>query len=289
MKEFNDNFESAILKNGPARCYVKEVESLRHNEDGASVLTRTRMIGITENGTYAAKYITIDDEKHETHESINVLQDGLTAYRFKDCNLTGYRCSEMTALAIAMLYGTPKRVGFIGTGKTNLLNCIAIRGYFGTDDIVIRGSRRNLAKNAGDFMTVCTKVAIDTSDDMRLLNECDVVVECCNNCNKDEQISTSQLYGPKLIVALDCGFLLDESFRNDRVSFSDWPEQLERHYDEEFVFDEFKHTFKQMRHEFAAYDKAVVYLYGVGIADAVAAERMVGIVEKSGMERPFIV
>lgn len=289
MKEFNDNFESAILNKGSAHCYLKNIQSLRFNDEDVVVYTKTRMVGVTEEGTYAAKYITIDDEKGEVTEDITAVQNLEKPYHFHNCNLTGYRCSEMTALAIVMLYGTPKRVGFIGTGKTNLLNCIAIRNYFGTDDIVIRGSRRNLAKNAGDFMTVCTKVAVDTSDDMRLLNECDVVIECCSNCNRDELITDSMLYGPTLIVALDSGYLLDESFRDHRMSFADWPHQLEKHYEYEFIFDKHRHGFKQLRHDHEPYEKAVVYLYGIGIADAVAAERMIDIVEGNGMERPFLV
>lgn len=289
MKAFADNFNSAILKHDGAICYNKSVVCLKRNDDGAAINTQTKMSATTKNGIHAMKSIMIDDDAGKTSEDVIAHYDITKPYHFKACNLTGYRCSEMTVLAISMLYGSPEKVGFIGTGKTNLLNAIAIEKNFFIDEAVIRGSKRNYAKNAGEFMTVFDNVSIDTSDDMRLLNECDVVIECCNNCNKDELISTQILNKPKLIVALDCGFLLDESFREERVSFSDWPEQLERHYDEEFVFDKNIHKFKQMKQDHEPYDKAVVYLYGVAIADAVAAERMIWMVEKNGMEKTFLV
>lgn len=289
MTEFLNNFESAILKNGSAHCFVKNIECTKTNDDGIATVTNTRMIGITKNGTISSKYITVNDEENRTAEEINVSQDPMKVYHFTGCNLTGYRCSEMTAIAIEMLYGMPKMVGFIGTGKTNLLNCIAIKGYFGIDDIVIRGSKRNFAKNAGDFMTVCSNVEIDTSEDMRILNKCDVVVTCTSSCNKDEQISASTLYGPTLIVALDGGYYLDESFRSERVSFTDWKEQTDDHYEYVFAFDKSKYFIHQMRHDHAPYDKAVAYVEGVSIADAVAAERIIKTLEKSEMGKPFLV
>ena len=288
MKEIEENFVSAIIKRKDAECYGKRVTCIARNDNGAATKTETIMSAITKSHTSMQKRIIIDDMSGYVSEEIRATDISGAHYTFCGCNLTGYRCAEMTALAIDMLYGKPRRVGFLGTGKTNLLNCIAIHKYFLTEDIVIRGSKRNLAKNAGDFFTICENVKIDTSDCMRLLNECDVVVECCSNCSRDELISSYQLSGPKLIVALDCGFLLDESFRLNRVSFSDWPEQLEGHYAEEFVFDRQLHNFKQMSYDHDEYDKAVVYLYGVAIADAVAAERMIEAVKDDNVVEPTL-
>ena len=289
MNDFTDNFETAILKKeGRATCDEKEVKCLQRNNCGAASITITRMGAKTNNGTDAVKYIYIDDNASKTDEHITATTKS-GHYVFDNCNLTGYRCSEMTAMAISMLYGRPRKVGFIGTGKTNLLNAITVCKRFGIEEMVIRGSKRNLAKNMGEFMTVFDDVKVDASHDMNLLNKCDVVIECCNNCRKEELLSSDMLRGPKLIVALDCGFLLDESFRANRVSFADWPEQLENHYNEEFVFDKDFHSFHQMRYDHEPYEKGVVYLYGIAISDAVAAERVIKRIRKDGMENEFIV
>ena len=285
---FIRNYNSAIVDGNKAICEPKSVKCLKRNTDGAATYTETQMAATTIERTYTQKTIIIDDEQAKTKEIIFSEKMSGKQYRFEDCNLTGYRCAQMVVLAIRMLYGNPKKIGFIGTGKINLLNMIATVKEFKPIQCVIRGSKRNYAKNCGEFLTVLDNVVIDASEDMRLLNECDVVIECCNNCNKDELISSDMLRHPKLIVALDCGFLLDESFRKERVSFSDWPQQLESHYKEEFAFDNNRYSFKQMKYDHEEYDKAVVYLYGVAIADAVAAETLIKELESHGMEKPFI-
>lgn len=280
-----ENFESAIIRQDGAVCDCKKVISRRVNDEGIPTLTTTIMHGITKDKTDTYKVIEIDDDSGYTSETIIARRNGRD-YRFQDCNLTRYRCAEMTVLAMRMLYhGKVQRVGFIGNGQINLLNCIAIVKAYGVNDVVIRGSKANPAKNVGSFMTVCDNVSVDASKDMRLLNQCDVVVVCTSSCTKVNTISSDMLNGPKLIVALDCGFYLDESFRKYRTSFCDYPEQLQRHYKAEFPFDETEHEMLQMRTADAG--KAVAYLYGVAIADAVAAERLIERLEHDEMETTF--
>lgn len=286
--EVQENYISAILKkDGLTKCGKKHVKCLER-VNGVTTKTRTVMTGSTKQGTYAVKKITIDDAIGKTEEIVTAVHQNGGRYEFRQSNLTGYRCAEMTVLAIEMLYHRPTRVGFIGTGKTNLLNCIAIKKHFDVDQIVIRGSKKNFSKNVGDFMTVCSDVAVDASEEMYMLNTCDVVVTCTNSCDKANLISTKQLYFPSLIVALDSGYILDESFRYERESYSDWPEQLEAHFKDEFVFDKNETSFQQMRYLDTEVTSAVAYLYGVGIADAVAAERLIGALERDGMERAFL-
>lgn len=281
-----DNYESAILDNDGAVCDCKRVMTKRVNQEGIPTLTTTIMHGITKGNTEVYKLISIDDESGGTSETVLARRDK-NDYRFQDCNLTRYRCAEMTVLAMKMLYhGVVKRVGFIGNGQINLLNCIAISKAYAVNNVVIRGSKANPAKNVGSFMTVCDNVSVDASEDMRLLNQCDVVVVCTSSCTKENAISSDMLNGPKLIIALDCGFYLDESFRKDRANYCDWPEQLRRHYKAEFPFDATEHEMLQMRETDAG--KAVVYLYGVAIADAVAAERLIERLERDGMEKAFL-
>ena len=283
-----ENFESAVIRKDGAVCDCKKVISRRVNDEGIPTLTTTIMHGITNDKTDTYKVIEIDDDSGYTSETI-IARRNSRDYRFQDCNLTRYRCAEMTVLAMRMLYhGKVQRVGFIGNGQINLLNCIAIVKAYGVNEVVIRGSGANPAKNVGSFMTVCDNVSVDASKDMRLLNQCDVVVICTSSCCKTEQISTSLLYGPSLIIALDGGYYLDETFRTERVSFTDWEKQTCNHYNYVFAFDKKKYTMHQMQFNHIPYNKAVVYLEGVAIADAVAAERLIERLERDGMETPFL-
>ena len=288
-QDFEINFNYAIIQdNGKSFSNDKDVVIVSEDANGVAIETQTSMTAGTCYGVKATKYITINDKTGETVEAVTAKRKD-NQYWFKNAALTRYRCAEMTCLSIKMLHGQPRRVGFIGTGKTNLDNCIMINKMYGVEDIVIRGSKRNLAKNAGDYMAVCKNVSIDTSDGMKLMNECDVVVVCTSSYKKDEMISAGMLSGPKLIVCLDCGYYLDESFRRNRVSVCDSPKQLTAHYKDEFPFDESEYEFRQM--DYFAVDKnekAVVYLYGVAIADAVAADRLVRRLEMDGMDKVFL-
>lgn len=289
LNELIRNFCSSIIDKSGAKCYKKSVKCLRRNQQGAATHTKTLMSAKTINGTSVNKSIEIDDITGKVNEEIIAEARNCHLYKLKGCNITGYRCAEMVVMAITMMYGTPKKVGFIGTGKTNLLSMIAIEKRFNINQFVIRGSKRNLIKNIGEFLTVSNRVIADTSEDMRELNSCDVVIECCNNCDESELIQANELSEPKLIIALDCGFLLGETFREERENFCDWPEQLEAHYKEEFVFDKNFHKFKQMSFDHEKYDKATVYLYGTAIADAVGAEKIIRVIEKNGMGEPFLI
>lgn len=282
------NYNAAVMKKSGGMCLKKTVKTVRANHEGIATYTVTHMKGETVDQTFAHKVISIDDDVSMTKETFEVRSNDNRWFAFEDCGLTRYRCAEMTSLAIKLVYPNKlKRVGFIGNGPTNLLNCIAIKRDFGVNSIVLRGSPRNYAKNVGDFMTVCKEVSVDTSEDMRLLNECDIVVVCTSSCTKDAVISHGDLKGPRLILTLDSGFYIGESFRTHRTSFSDFPEQIMAHYADEFPFDEEVHQFEYMR-KLEDGEEAVVYLYGVSIADAVAAERLVERLKEDGMEKPFL-
>lgn len=261
----------------------KSVRIICADAAGVATKTETVMEATTSNGTFAQKVITIDDLTGRVSEVFSVIDSDDQKHVFHDAGLTRYRCAEMTVAAIKMLFrSVPAKVGFIGTGKTNLANCIAIKNAFGVDDIVIRGSKRNLVKNAGDFMTVCKSVKVDTSDDFLLLNACDIVVVCTSSYRRSECISADILSKPRLIVCLDCGYYLDETFRESRTSYTDFVDQIERHYFDEFPFDSRQHSFVQMKDLNTGCENSVVYLYGVSIADAVAAENMLEALSDEG-------
>lgn len=290
MKE--DFVEAIINQNGCAHCMPKSVEIVRRNNDDVATKTITMMGGTSKNGVYAVKSIVIDDELKTTDEEFVIL-DKNNVYKVKNGGLTRFRCAQMTVLAIEELFnGTIKSVGFIGCGQTNIANAIAIQKRFNVENAVIRGSKNNYAKNVGDFMTIFDNVMVDSTDDMHLLNECDVVVTCTSSCDKNNVIEDDFLKKVSLIVSLDCGYILGESFRKNRISYTDWTDQIYSHYKDEFPFDKDKHKFIQLCscdcQEKTDKDKMVVYLYGVSISDAVAAEKFMKGVHSSGTEKDYL-
>ena len=74
-----------------------------------------------------------------------------------------------------------------------------------------------------------------------------------------------------------------------KASYTDWKEQIEAHYDEEFIFDEKHYNLNQMTDNEKPCEHASVYLYGMAISDAVATEKLIERLESDGMEKPFLV
>ena len=75
---------------------------------------------------------------------------------------------------------------------------------------------------------------------------------------------------------LDCGYTLDESFRNEIDSFTDYTEQINSDYYDEFPFDEHRYVMRQMVEDKDDIGNRVcVYLHGIGFADPTIAEMKV--------------
>lgn len=192
-----------------------------------------------------------------------------------DDNFTPIRCGLMTCIAIeeaCKMLKLPSKnlsVGFIGNGNINQHNARAIQLIFGLKRCVIHGSANNRGKNKDKFH----KAEIDHN--YELLNECDVIVSCTSGCDGKDMISIEKLSKPKIFIALDGGYTLDESFRRECDCFSDYVEQQEKYYEEEFAFDRKKYKLKQLCRDTVLEKTSVcVYLFGIGFADAVIAEVM---------------
>lgn len=255
-------------------CPVKSIRTIQEI-DGVPVVQISNMYGYI-NGIYGFKSIYVNDINGAYHEDIKIVKNG-KLYEFHDVGLTPYRCSLMTCLAISKFGIDFSSVGFIGNGRINIQNCKAITEIFGSKDIVIRGSARNRGKNIEKFNEVCGgRVRVDVYSDLRLINECDIVVVCTSSYKQEDLISTAQLRNPKLIIALDCGYLLDESFRAERDSYTDYIEQLNAYYDEEFPYDSKMYDIKQLNNDCRFQQgRSVVYLHGIGIADIIVANEMI--------------
>lgn len=244
--------------------------------NGVATITGTHMEGTTLNGLKVKKHIIVDDEESKTHEDVFLYDAiGKLIDEHHNDNFTPFRCGLMTCIAIeeaCKLLKLPCEklsVGFIGNGNINQHNAKTIQSIFGLGRCVIHGSANNRGKNKDKF----PKAEIDYN--CELLNECDVIISCTSGCDGKDMIDIKQLTKPRIFIALDGGYTLDESFRRECDCFSDYIDQQEEYYEEEFPFDENKYKLKQLcRDTVLGKSRICVQLFGIGFADAVIAEAM---------------
>jgi len=259
---------------------IKKVRVL-NSIHGVPSITMTEMHGLAIDGYSVYKTICVNDELCLTDDDV-ILDDKQhhVIKEYHNQGLTRLRCGLMSCVALEegmklLNLKEVKRIGFIGNGKANIQNAQCIHDIFGFDDIVIRGSAKHRGKNKEEYEKIGCKVTVDDSDDYHLLNQCDVIISCTSTCNKEDQISSTQLNKPKLFIALDTGYLLDESFRKDCEAFSDDVPQLNAYYDEEFIFDKEKVQLKQlMKDKEIKKDRICIYMFGISFADAEVAEML---------------
>lgn len=244
--------------------------------NGVATITGTHMEGTTLNGLKVKKHIIVDDEESKTHEDVFLYDAiGKLIDEHHNDNFTPFRCGLMTCIAIeeaCKLLKLPCEklsVGFIGNGNINQHNAKTIQSIFGLGRCVIHGSANNRGKNKDKF----PKAEIDHN--CELLNECDVIISCTSGCDGKDMIDIKQLTKPRIFIALDGGYTLDESFRRECDCFSDYIDQQEEYYEEEFPFDENKYKLKQLcRDTVLGKSRICIQLFGIGFADAVIAEAM---------------
>lgn len=259
---------------------IKKVRVMK-SIHGIPSVTLTKMHGLALDGYSVDKTIYVNDEKCSTDDDV-VLHDDKNhvAERFHNVGLTRLRCGLMTCVALEeamelLKIQQVKRVGFIGNGKTNIQNADCIHDIFGVTDIVIRGSVRNRSKNFEEFKKITENVVVDDTEDFSILNTCDVIVSCTSTCDPADQISTRQLSKPYIFIALDTGYLLDESFRKECEAFSDDIDQLNEYYGEEFIFDRERVQLKQLvKDKLIEKSRICVYMFGISFADAEVAEML---------------
>jgi ornithine cyclodeaminase/alanine dehydrogenase-like protein (mu-crystallin family) len=229
-------------------------------KDGAVTERFTVMPSMDRTGNFGAKTIYVNDETGEYRE-----QFVLNGKAFNYSHLTAIRCALVARLCVDMLGIKTSNVGFVGNGRVNL----EIRKELSPDRVVIHGAKGREGKNAHLFATCIV------DKDFSLLNKCDVVFVCTNSFKAEDLISTKELH-PDYLIVLDCGYALDESFRQDYPLYSDYPEQLRNQYDEEFPFDKRKdYVYKPL--SCAVLDnppRACVYVHGCGICDLSVAKQV---------------
>lgn len=255
-------------------CPIKQINNLKY-VDGASVERKTLMMGTTIKGHYGEKRIYVNDETNGYEEDV-FIHMGTDFFSYHNQGITTFRCGIMTAVAVYEMLKkvmiVPRTWGFIGCGRTNIMNCRVANEIFGIEEAVIRGSDKNRAKNLDKFKEICN-TTVDDTDDCRLIDSCDIVVVCTSNFSREHMYSTKDLKHPKILIVLDCGYTLDESFRRECVGYTDYIEQIESDYDDEFPFDSKPYPLKQMaENKDLEGGRVCVYLHGIGYSDVAIAE-----------------
>lgn len=254
-------------------CPIKTVEVVRRNAEGlATRYVNTMSARVL--GASVKKLIDIDDETGVVLETVNYKKGVKAKVELTNVGLTPVRCSLMTCLAVDMLSKRPKKIGYIGNGRINLENCKAISKLIGKHIAIIRGSERDREKNYDKFRDVARFVYVDNTEDLSLLNRCDVVIACTSTADEADMIENELLRDVPLVIALDSGYLLGETFRTERKLYTDHVEQLLAHYKDEFPRDKEVHKHEQLKKDKEKTPK-LVSLFGIALADLVTAKHFI--------------
>ena len=128
LKMMRENYIRAFGgKYDTEMCPIKDVEV--DERDAAGIVTASTgfLRGLTIDGVSSLKKIYTNDVNGKTEEILDIRERDGSEHEYRDLALTRYRCSLMTVFAMEQLMRKkPKNVGFIGTGRTNLANCIGI-------------------------------------------------------------------------------------------------------------------------------------------------------------------
>lgn len=247
-------------------CPIKTCMNLKEI-DGASVERFTVMPSNDSHGNFGAKMIYVNDLTGEYKETYC-----LNNRAFDYTGMTILRCALVNKLVLEIAQIPARKIGFIGNGRVN----IATAKLLNPVSIVIHGAKGREGKNKEQFKNA----VVDT--DFSLLNECDAVFVCTNSYKREDLIGAN-VFHPKFIVVLDCGYTLNEDFRLKYDLFSDYPEQLMAMQKEEFPFDNFAHSYKSLSEIASGTRGKCVYVHGSAIADLSVAKGMQANVE-TGIE-----
>ncbi len=247
-------------------CPPKTVLSL----DGKTPtgVTASVLPAMDRHGNFGSKTIYLNDCTGEVRE-FYVLNGEPVNYT----GMTRVRCALMNRLAMDLMGKLDAcKIGFIGNGKTNLTTACMLKGR----QFVIHGSKRDRGKNLDRFSKYGPT---EVDEDFSKLKDCDVTFVCTNSLKQEDMIDRKEI--GRDIVVLDCGYCLSEWYRDDNRFFrlSDFPEQLETCYEEEFPYDKEVYSFAPLaraseynRNPFEVH--RAVYMHGVGIADLSLAKHI---------------
>jgi ornithine cyclodeaminase/alanine dehydrogenase-like protein (mu-crystallin family) len=243
--------------------------------DGVPTTTISLLYGhLPISGWYGTK--TILSKETETgvrRKSFTILFDKENEYKaiYESSILTKLRCAVMAAY---ILQETKRKhtesVLLIGAGGVNLAIMDVLNRLLDFQNFtVVSRSQRKLSRirpNHGIDLDrhLCRNFRHD--------REYDIISTATTNNEQFNRLRPYQYKGAKLVLAWDTGYMMpmDEKFQ----LFSDYPEQLLKVKDIEFPFDEDLHdkNISCMTYLKEHNLPAIVYFYGVGMADILVAQ-----------------
>jgi hypothetical protein len=283
-----DELRREYLAQQPGDNPVKSSITLERTPSGEPLRFVNFMAARLSNGVFGQKTVIVD-------ETAGVMRGDITLYdargnllsRAPADFITRLRCGYMTAMAIDLFFEGRRdrhrlKIGFIGAGRINQTIRLVLRDEWGCGDFKVVGSPRAPRRHEADWAAHS-----DTVDRVEDLDDRDVIVSCTNIFDPAERVSLDRLSrngaGPRLYIAHDTGWLLDESFRASSDAFADNPAQLDHARASEFFWDKTPPRFvpgdwlggSEFRGAHRSYDgtfPAVAYLYGIALADLVVAK-----------------
>lgn len=264
-------FEELDYQTKNQSCFPIKNSFIKSSGEYVNVLS-----GKLSNGTVGAKVVYVDEQKGllESVTSLRVLGEG-SLVSFDSSFLTALRSALLAVFAVKRVGRLNMPIGLIGGGKINLLTAKLLSMY-GCTDITLIGGRLNAEKNAGYFSTA---VGFPVKTGYQNLRKCRVLISCTNNNEPENFITKKMVPTAEIVIAQDGGYTFSRDWRMDWLNFSDYPLQLNSHFEEEFPYDK-RRSFKGMLlpimllREETCY--AGVYLYGTVVADLVIGESYLG-------------
>lgn len=257
VEEYENAFAYGIGGSNPPKTTIHAVPP-RIDRGGLWMRRLTSMSARLFDGTCGTKVILMDENTGNMKSHTIVHKPNGQVKVVDSEELTRIRCGMMAAYAIEKFFVNKSlnrlTVVFIGDGRIN----------------------RTTQEILNDMFGCSVFYYIDTRDEHCVTvipDEVDVVISCTTACTEKETISFDAI-NAKLFIAQDSGYIFDKSFRENYESYCDYPEQILRHWHNEFPWDDSTVALHQLVNLDGSNDdfKAVVYLYGVAVADIALAD-----------------
>jgi len=196
--------------------------------------------------------------------------------------LTDLRTALMAALAVDLCHPhmTDRvRVGFLGTGATNVRTAWVFHQLFGVTRFVWRGSPRCRERNLADVQALvpAANFVVDAGVPAVEMWDCGVVISSTSNGVRADTLTYGEASHARVYVAQDLGWGLGPSIRKQTDCYADHPEQINRQLASHFPWDSRLPDLHPLAEAPAATAAQVsVYLHGIGLADLVVAYEALG-------------
>jgi hypothetical protein len=257
----------------------------RYPEGPPKRLVNTMVAHLPMSGLFGSKTIYVEERPGQGLVRRGVTQvyspDGQLLAQVDAGEFNPVRCGLIAALCTELMGCPPtstSRLGLVGLGKVNTELARVMAELYGVSlAYVVPGSNTRMHRLVG--LGYAGRVVGPES-----LGACDLV-SCATTAYRKEEALTPEQMGvdlgrTRLWLAWDTGYILGPEFRRDYPVISDHPEQLRKHWADEFPWDSRPPEHILSVTEAAALARIApvpVYMYGVAVADVVVAAVAAGL------------